>query len=136
MLKIKDPAQRRALADLMEELTDFAALVSRVVVMEVELSSMLDPLANLPSPFSAVPLIGRGVRHTTGLQSGLKVMGPSGDETDRVRERIGEEAFNHPSAVTSKPANGGHPKTGQWKTRLGHHLLYPAQPRSGKEFQG
>jgi hypothetical protein len=41
-----------------------------------------------------------------------------------------------PSAVTSKPANGGHPKTGQWKTRLGQHLLYPAQPRSGKEFQG
>ena len=40
------------------------------------------------------------------------------------------------SAVTSKPANGGHPKTGQWKTRLGQHLLYPAQPRSGKEFQG
>lgn len=41
-----------------------------------------------------------------------------------------------PSAVTSKPANGGHPKTGQWKTQFGQHLLYPAQPRFGKEFQG
>src|SRR5690242_8277946 len=38
MLKIRDPAQRRNIADVMEELTDFATLVSRVVVMEVELS--------------------------------------------------------------------------------------------------
>ena len=28
MLKIKDPVQRRAIADIMEELTDFATLVS------------------------------------------------------------------------------------------------------------
>src|SRR6266404_3444780 len=35
MLKIKDPAQRRAIANVMEELTNFAALVSRVVVMEL-----------------------------------------------------------------------------------------------------
>jgi hypothetical protein len=98
MLKINNPAQRRALADLMEELTDFAALVSRIVVMEVELSSMLDPFAKLASPLSPVPLIGRGVRHTAGLQRGLKLMGPSGDETDRIRERIGEEAFIDPVA--------------------------------------
>ena len=44
------------------------------------------------------------------------------------------EKARESSAVTSKPANGGHPKTGQWKTPFGQHLLYPAQPRSGKEF--
>lgn len=49
---------------------------------------------------------------------------------------VGKFKNRKASAVTSKPANGGHPKTGQWKTRLGQHLLYPAQPRSGKEFQG
>jgi hypothetical protein len=101
MLKIRDPAQRRALADLMEELTDFATLVSRVVVMEVELSSVLGPFAKLPSPLSAVALIGRGIRHAAGLQSGLKLMGPSGNETDHVRERIGEEVFNRVVAEAS-----------------------------------
>lgn len=94
MLKIRDPAQRRAIADVMEELTDFATLVSRVVVMEVELSSMLDRVAKLPSPLAEVPLIGRGVRHSAGLQSGLRIMGPNGDETERVRARVGRETFD------------------------------------------
>jgi hypothetical protein len=94
MLKIKDPAQRRALADVMEELTGFAALVSRVVVMELELTAMLDRLARKPSPLPKIPLIGRGVRHTAGRRSGLTIMGPSGDETDRARRRMGAKAFD------------------------------------------
>ena len=94
MLKIKDPVQRRVIADIMEELTDFAALVSRVVVMELELSAMLDRFAKEPSPLPAIPLIGRGVRHTAGRQSGLKIVGPLGDETERVRERIGANVFD------------------------------------------
>ena len=94
MLKIKDPSQRRALADVMEELTDFAALVSRVVVMELELTAMLDRLARKPSPLPKIPLIGRGVRHTFGRQSGLRIVGPSGDETGRARECMGTKAFD------------------------------------------
>jgi hypothetical protein len=93
MLKIKDPAQRRDIADVMEELTDFAALVSRVVVMELELTAMLDPLAKEPSPLPKIPLIGRGVWRTAGLQGGLKILGPSGEETE-ARERMGAEAFD------------------------------------------
>src|ERR1035441_9975426 len=41
MQKIKDPMQRRRLAEIMEELTDFSTLVSRVVVMELEFSALL-----------------------------------------------------------------------------------------------
>lgn len=92
--KIKDPEQRRALADIMEELTGFETLVSRDVVMELELAAMLDRFAREPSPLPMTALIGRGVRHAFGLQSGLKIMGPSGDETDQVRERMGAEAFD------------------------------------------
>lgn len=93
MLKINDPAQRRALADVMEELTDFATLVSRVVVMELELAAMLDRFARVPNPLPMLPLIGRGVRHGAGRQSGFKIMGPSGDATPKVRERWGAKAF-------------------------------------------
>jgi hypothetical protein len=94
MHKIKDPAQRRAIAHVMEELTSFASLVSRVVVMELELTAMLDRFAREPSALPTIPLLGRGVRHSFGRQSGLKIMGPSGDATDQVRERMGAEAFD------------------------------------------
>jgi hypothetical protein len=94
MLKIKDPVQRREIADVMEELTDFATLVSRVVVMEIELAAMLDWLAGIPSLLPMIPFIGRGVRHSFGLQSGLKIMGPAGDETERVRECMGPRVFD------------------------------------------
>ena len=67
MLKIKDPRQRREIADVMEELTDFATFVSRVVVMEVELAAMLDRFAIGPNLLPMIPLIGRGVRHSAGL---------------------------------------------------------------------
>ena len=78
----------------MEELTDFAALVSRVIVMELEVAAMLDRFAREPSPLPMIPLIGRGVRHTAGVQSGLRIMGPSGDETDRVRDRMGAKVLD------------------------------------------
>jgi hypothetical protein len=94
MLKIKDPAQRREIANVMEELTGFTTLVSRVVVMELELTAMLDPCAKAPSLLPMIPLIGRGVRHAFGLQSGLRIMGPSGDETDSMREHIGARVFD------------------------------------------
>jgi len=94
MLKIKDPAQRQELARVMEKLTDFATLVSRVVVMELELAAVLDQFARTPSLLPVIPLIGRGVRHSVGLQSRLKIMGPLGDETDAVRERIGAKVFD------------------------------------------
>jgi hypothetical protein len=92
--KIKDPNQRHRLAEVMEELTDFSTLVSRVVVMELEFSALLDPIAKLPNPLSTAPLIGRGIRHAFGLRSGFSIMGPSGDETERFRERYGAEAFD------------------------------------------
>jgi hypothetical protein len=39
--KIKDPAQRRAIADVMEDLTDFASLLDRCCNLELE--AVLDP---------------------------------------------------------------------------------------------
>ena len=78
----------------MEELTDFSTLVSRVVVMELEFSALLDPVAKLPNPLSKAPLVGRGIRHAFGIRSGFSIMGPSGDETESFRQRYGAEAFD------------------------------------------
>src|SRR5580704_4602709 len=92
--KIKDPMQRRRLAEVIEELTDFRTLVSRVVVMDLEFSALLAPVAKRPNPLSKVPLVGRGVRHAFGLRSGFSIMGPSGDETESFRQRYKAEAFD------------------------------------------
>lgn len=95
MLKIKDPAQRRTIAKVMEELTDFATLVSRVVVMELEMATALDRMTKSSAPAVPVSLLGRGVRHAFGIQSGLRFMGPAGDDqTARFREQIGIAAFD------------------------------------------
>lgn len=94
MLKIKDPAQRRAVADVMEDLTQFATLLSRPIIMRLELNAMLDTLGYAPIQQAAIDLVGTGVRHAFGRQTGLKIMGPSGDETEAVRERVGHEKFD------------------------------------------
>jgi hypothetical protein len=78
----------------MEELTGFASLVGRVVVMELELTAMLDRFARKTPIRPTIPLLGRGVRHSFGRQSGLKIMGPSGDMTSQARECIGAQAFD------------------------------------------
>jgi hypothetical protein len=94
MLKIKDPAQRLDLALVMEELTSFATLISRVTVMECELSAMLDPMAKLPSPLTKVPLVGRGVRHAFGLSSEIAIVDELGrDASEELRAEIGVDAF-------------------------------------------
>lgn len=94
MLKIKDPAQRLDLAQVMAELTGFATLISRVAVMECELSAVLDQVAKLPSPLSKVPLVGRGQRHAFGLSSGIAIVDESGrDATGELRVEMGEAAF-------------------------------------------
>lgn len=94
MHKIKDPAQRKDIAAVMEELTDFASVVDRVVVMTLELDAMLDQFSREPSTLYKVSLLGRGVRHSFGRSSGMRIVGPRGDATDEVRRRMGAEAFD------------------------------------------
>jgi len=94
MNKIKDPGQRQAIADVMEELSGFASLMDRVVVMSLELDAMLDPFAKEPSRWSRIPLLGKGVRHCFGRASGVRITGPNGDATEEVRVRVGAEKFD------------------------------------------
>lgn len=94
MNKIKNPSQRRNVANVMEELTGFDSIVDRVTVMKLELDSMLDPLASEPSPLPRTALVGRGVFHTFGRAGGVRILGPRGDATEEVRLRVGVEAFD------------------------------------------
>jgi hypothetical protein len=78
----------------MEDLTGFASLLDRAAVMELELDAMLDGFSHKPTPLSPLPLLGRGVRHSFGRNSGIRFKGPSGDATEEVRARMGQKEFD------------------------------------------
>lgn len=94
MLKIGSAEQRRALADVMEELTGFATVINRGVLMRLELMAMLDPFAKTPCVWQRVPLVGYGIFHASGRQNGFRITSPTGDVTNEVRERFGVKEFD------------------------------------------
>jgi hypothetical protein len=87
--KIRDPAQRHEVAAVMEELTGFASLLSRTVVLEYELEAALDRLVLAGSPLPRLRLVDQGVRHALGLESGVRIVGPEGDVIQRFRTLLG-----------------------------------------------
>lgn len=97
--KILDSTRRADLASIMEELSDFATLASRAVIMRLELATALDNLVgSAPSP-DQVPLLGRGVRHSVGVADGIHIVGPTGDASEEVRSQLGEAQFEQMMAT-------------------------------------
>ena len=57
--KIKDPSQRRALANIVEEITDFTYITSHVDIVRLELQASLDALTRTTGiPWGGVELLG------------------------------------------------------------------------------
>src|ERR1700728_117571 len=91
---IKNPERRSALACVMEELTDFASIVDRATIMELELATMLAEFTLEPILKPVVQLLGKSVLHSLGRHDGIKIMGPDGDATDSVRQEMGSDKFD------------------------------------------
>ena len=94
--KMADPIRRANLAAIMEELSGFATLSSRFVVMKLELESGLDRLLG-PSPYRQGPirLVGRGVGHSVGVVGGFRIVdGGGNDITDHARSQWEEGALD------------------------------------------
>jgi len=98
MSGIADPRQRFDVAAVMEELSGFASLVSRTVVMRLEVEAAVDAIAHpRPEPYAAVPVLCQGVLQAFGRRGGLRVRDESGkDVTEAVRRdwRGGPEQFD------------------------------------------
>lgn len=87
--RIKDPAQRRDLAEVMEELSGFATLMSRPVVMRLEIQAVLDAqLGPTPDAHGPVPLVGHGFGSAFGRDGRLRVR----DGSPVLRRRRDREA--------------------------------------------
>ncbi|GAA2975380.1 hypothetical protein [Actinokineospora diospyrosa] len=95
-IKIKDPAQRRDLATVMEELSGFATLIDRTVVARLEVDAALnDRFGPMPTPAAEYPLLGCGVAWTFGMKGGLSILDEQdNDVTGDERDRVGAAVFD------------------------------------------
>lgn len=87
MSGIVDPRHRFDVAAVMEELSAFASLMSRTVVMRLEIEAALDAMAHpRPQPYPPVPVLCQGVLQAFGKRGGLRIRDASAnDVTDVVR---------------------------------------------------
>lgn len=95
---IGNARQRADLASLMEELTGFRTLLSRVSVLTLEVDAALEArIGGRSDPFPAVNLVGDGVFHAFGMRGRIRVRDAYGnDVTDEVRNAspLGADGFD------------------------------------------
>lgn len=97
ILKVGSSRQRRDLADVMESLTRFRTIVSRVTVMKLELAAALDCVLGLTPSDPEIDLIGHGVCHAFGQSNGgfrIRDRATGEDVTPQFRENYGPEKFD------------------------------------------
>lgn len=84
VIKIKDPAQRRALTAVIEELTDFTYLTSHADVLQLELQATLDNLTGTKGlGWTPINLLGKSALNVMGRVGGLQIMEGGEDVTAR-----------------------------------------------------
>lgn len=97
ILKVGIPRQRRDLADVIERLTKFRTLVSRVTVMKLELAAALDFVLHLTPRDPEINLIGDGVCDAFGQSNGgfrIRDRATGEDVTPQFRVKYGPEKFD------------------------------------------
>jgi hypothetical protein len=87
------PRRRRTdVANVMEELSAFTALISRALVMRLKLEAVLDALTETgPRKYNRLPIVGHNIAYAVGKRGGFRVRNDQGDVTDEVRARLGPE---------------------------------------------
>jgi hypothetical protein len=97
MSGIKDPRQRRDVADVMEALSGFTCLMPKTVIAPIEIDAALRQIVpGLRRQHDPIPLLGLGVLQAFGMNGDLRVKSTSEDVTDRARSEWhdGPEAFD------------------------------------------
>lgn len=90
MQKINDPAQRAAIADVMEELSGFSSLLGRDIVMRYELHAALDIITQAPVTLPRLCLLGWGFSHAfMGQPLDLEIVGRAEESSNEALQRYG-----------------------------------------------
>jgi hypothetical protein len=83
--QIEAPRQRKDLADVIDELTDFEYLAGQVEVAELEIEASLDAtFVRTEQPLGHMSLVGTNLLYSFGMKGGLNIF--DGDGTDITRE--------------------------------------------------
>lgn len=97
MSLIRDPRQRRDLAAVMEELSGFATLLCRSVVMRFELEAGIDSATGASTtPFAPLPVVGSGFGHAFGRAGKMQIWHEDGLPAEVTRQNWpdGPEAYD------------------------------------------
>ena len=91
MAKISSLRQREAVATLMVEISQFATLLCRSLIMRLELEALLDAsIGARPTPYAPLRLLGEGVGHAFGVRGQLELredsQGPA--KVDTLRDEL------------------------------------------------
>lgn len=92
---IKDPRQRGDVAEIMEAVSSFDAVLSRVTIAELEIEAVLDHLLGTRTLFDPLPLVGYGVAAALGIRGGFTIRdNQHRDVTAQTRDEMGHEVFD------------------------------------------
>jgi hypothetical protein len=94
MSGILDPAQRTAVAEVMESLSGFRVLLGRVTLAELEIDAMIDALLSPRSAAERIDLLGPTFGWAFGMRGGLTIRDADGrDSSASMREEVGDREF-------------------------------------------
>jgi hypothetical protein len=100
--------QRVDVARIMEELSGFTTIISRDVLMRLELEAVLDAAAGPgPQRYTDIPLVAHGMPHAYGKRGGFRVSNGRRDVTEEVRKEVGPEKFDRRVAQAEEDLNRG-----------------------------
>jgi hypothetical protein len=91
---ILDPAQRTAVAEMMESLSGFRVLLGRVTLAELEIDAMIDALLSPGPAAERIDLLGPTFGWAFGMRGGLTIRDVDGnDSSASMREEVGDREF-------------------------------------------
>ena len=91
---IKDPKQRKNIADVMEVLSGFGYLLGRPDIARLEIQAGIEDVLGESSQLLPVSLIGRSFGWAFGMARGMKIVDEEGiDASDSARREIGTDEY-------------------------------------------
>jgi hypothetical protein len=91
---IKDPKQRKGIADVMEMLSRFGYLLGRPEIARLEIEAGIEDVLSEPAGLTMVPLIGNSFGWAFGMVGGMRFVDADGvDASGSARRDMGAEGY-------------------------------------------
>lgn len=93
---VPSPRQRGHVADVMEELSDFAYILGRPTLVQIEMASGLDKIYGAPTSYEPVPLVRNFALWAFGRNGGFRFIDErsGADLEPALRAELGDEEFD------------------------------------------